>query len=235
MRMHRKIWEWCFIAQALYEREMLKPGRRGLGFGVGQEPLVALFASCGSDILATDMREEEALKSGSDWVGTSQHARGIEDMNKRGICDPQEFRKHVSFRVVDMNHIPDDLRDFDFCWSSCAFDHLGTLEKGEEFIHNMMNCLRPGGVAVHTTEYNLSSNTTTVEHGDVVFFRKCDFEEIAARLRKNGHRIDLDFTLGNGEADRFVDKAPYRHNPHLRFQYGEYVSTSFALLIEKSS
>ena len=29
-RLTRKLWEWCYIAQALYEREMLGPGKRGL-------------------------------------------------------------------------------------------------------------------------------------------------------------------------------------------------------------
>jgi hypothetical protein len=32
---HRKVWEWCAIAQALEERDMLRPGRRGCGFAVG--------------------------------------------------------------------------------------------------------------------------------------------------------------------------------------------------------
>ena len=34
--LHRKMWEWLFIAQALAERDMLRPGRVGLGFGVGR-------------------------------------------------------------------------------------------------------------------------------------------------------------------------------------------------------
>jgi hypothetical protein len=42
---HRKLWEWCYIAQVLWERGLLQPGRPGLGFGVGHEPLAALFAS----------------------------------------------------------------------------------------------------------------------------------------------------------------------------------------------
>jgi hypothetical protein len=33
---HRKLWEFCFIYQALLERGMLVPGKRGLGFGVGK-------------------------------------------------------------------------------------------------------------------------------------------------------------------------------------------------------
>ena len=39
---HRKQWEFVYIAQALFERRMLAPGRRGLAFGVGKEPLPAL-------------------------------------------------------------------------------------------------------------------------------------------------------------------------------------------------
>ena len=44
--MHRKMWEARpRPPAALDERGMLESGRRGLGFGVGLEPLVALFAA----------------------------------------------------------------------------------------------------------------------------------------------------------------------------------------------
>ncbi len=59
--LHRKMWEWLFIAEALRERGMLAPGRCGLGFGVGQEPLAALFAADGCEITATDQPQEAAL------------------------------------------------------------------------------------------------------------------------------------------------------------------------------
>lgn len=39
--MHRKQWEYVFICKALHERGLLAPGRRGIGFGVGSEPLPA--------------------------------------------------------------------------------------------------------------------------------------------------------------------------------------------------
>ncbi|TAM96268.1 MAG: DUF4214 domain-containing protein, partial [Rhodanobacteraceae bacterium] len=48
--LHRKLWEWCFITQAFYERGMLTEGRRGLGFAVGNEPLTGLFAKLGCSI-----------------------------------------------------------------------------------------------------------------------------------------------------------------------------------------
>ncbi len=62
--LHRKMWEWLFIAEALRERGMLAAGRRGLGFGVGQDPLVALFAAEGCDVVATDQPPDGAAASG---------------------------------------------------------------------------------------------------------------------------------------------------------------------------
>ncbi len=120
MRMHRKPWEYFFIAQALHERGMLRPGSRGLGFGVGREPLVALFASLGCEIVATDLPTEEAHKGC--WVDGVQHASSLEDLNGRGICGPEEFREKVSFRFVDMRKLPDDLGTFDFLWSCCSLE-----------------------------------------------------------------------------------------------------------------
>ena len=46
-RTHRKQWEFCYILQALSVRGKLSPEVRGLGFGVGEEPLAALFAARG--------------------------------------------------------------------------------------------------------------------------------------------------------------------------------------------
>ena len=45
LRMHRKLWEFVYVVQALYERGMLAEGKQGLAFAVGQEPLPSLFAS----------------------------------------------------------------------------------------------------------------------------------------------------------------------------------------------
>jgi len=134
-----------------------------------------------------------------------------------------------------MNAIADDLVDFDFVWSSCAFEHLGSLEAGLRFVKRTMDCLRPGGVAVHTTEFNLSSNTDTLEAGGTVLYRRCDIEALAAQLAAAGHELELDFDPGNGPADHHVDLPPYQAELHLKLQIGSYVSTSFGLIIGKSA
>src|SRR5258708_9821643 len=166
--LHRKMWEWLFIAEALQERGMLAPGRTGLGFGVGQEPLVALFAAAGCDVVATDQPHDSAVASG--WTDSSvEWSGGLEDLNAFGLCGAAEFEQRVAYRPVDMTSIPADLRGFDFAWSSCALEHLGTLAAGMDFVVAQMDCLRPDGVAVHTTEYLVSSNSATVEAGGPPF------------------------------------------------------------------
>jgi len=231
--LHRKMWEWLFIAEALRERGLLAPGRTGVGFGVGQEPLVALFAAEGCDLVATDQPHEAAVASG--WTASEvEWAGGLDQLNTHGLCPDEEFGRRVRFRPVDMNAIPEDLRGFDFTWSSCALEHLGTLGAGADFVVASMECLRPGGVAVHTTEYLVASNDETVEAGGTVFYRRRDIEALVDRLRRDGHGIDVDFTLGTTPEDLHVDVAPYS-DVHLRTRLGEFETTSLALVITKGS
>jgi 2-polyprenyl-3-methyl-5-hydroxy-6-metoxy-1,4-benzoquinol methylase len=233
IHLHRKIWEWCFISEALAERGVLRPGMRGLGFAVGQEPLTAMFARMGAGIVAIDLFVERAEESG--WVATGQHADGNEALNNRGLCDQREFERLVKFQFADMNNIGEGFDgQFDFLWSSCAFEHLGDLEKGMQFVYNAMRCLKPGGIAVHTTEYNTSSNEETITSGETVLFRKRDLEEIIATLRAQGHGVEVDWKDGEGYADKTVDLPPYKQHVHLKIQMEQYVVTSFGLIVQKA-
>ncbi|MFN8526273.1 MAG: class I SAM-dependent methyltransferase [Chloroflexota bacterium] len=218
---------------------MLAEGRRGLGFAVGQEPLTTLFASLGCLVVASDLDPETATSQG--WVETNQHASALEALNKRGICTQDELERQVTFRSVDMNAIPDDLRGFDFVWSSCSFEHLGSIEKGLQFLLDMMDCLAPGGVAVHTTEFNVFSDSDTIDTGPTVLFRQSDMEAIVDVLRALGHSIETDFSRGDGAADHYIDEPPY-YTPgpdnaviHLKIRIGKFVATSFGLIVQKST
>ncbi len=233
-RLHRKLWEFAFIAQALRERELLQPGKRGLGFGVGSEPLVALFASLGVEVVATDQPATGA--SANAWGASGQHASRLEDLRDARICTADRFDDLVRFEPVDMNAIPEELAGFDFVWSSCAFEHLGSLDAGLRFVERAMDCLRPGGVAVHTTEFNLTSNAMTIEEANLVVYRRRDIDALVSTLRYAGHRIDdIDFSIGDQPVDHFVDLPPYGDEPHLRLQLGDYACTSLGLIVERSS
>jgi hypothetical protein len=229
---HRKQWEWVYICQVLYERGSLKPGLNGLGFGVGKEPLVPLFASFDVNILATDLDLTKAKDLG--WVQTNQHSDGLRDLNGQGICPDSVFGSRVSFKYVDMNSVPTDLGSFDFIWSSCAFEHLGSIRQGLDFVINSSKLLAPGGVAVHTTEFNITSNERTLDNNpSFVLFRKKDLEILTEELRALGYLVEpIDFEAGSDTLERYVDLPPYVDTPHLRLQLaGEYTSTSAGIVI----
>ena len=209
---------------------MLQPGKKGLGFAVGKEPLISLFAKMGCDILATDMPEGGIGQS--DWASTNQHSVGVEQLIREDICPLEDFNKRVKFRPVDMNKIPPDLGTYDFIWSSCSFEHLGTLRLGTQFILNMTRNLKKGGIAVHTTEFNVSSNDQTVDNNPIAIFRKKDFQFMKKLLVDCGHIVEeFDFFTGDDPEDLYVDPPPYPQDVHLKLLLGPYAATSFGIIV----
>ena len=232
-RFHRKQWEFAYIMQALWERGCIAEGKNGLVFAVGTEPLPSVFAKYGCSIMATDLHPAKGQALG--WTHGNQLCFGVEDLNTRKLCPANVFEEKVRYMPVDMNQIPQDLSGFDFNWSSCSFEHLGSIKKGFAFLKNQMKTLKPGGWAVHTTEFNIASNDRTVDNNDsTVIFRMKDIEAIANELRKDGHFVEeLDYSLGGLPEDFYIDLFPYKQDIHLRLQMDGFVVSSIGLIIKK--
>lgn len=232
-RPHRKAAEFFMIAQALDAAGVLKLGKKGIGFAVGEEPLPALFASFGCEILASDLAPEDP-KAWS-WKQSAQNCRDVSYLNSRKICDDDQFKKLVSYRAIDMGNLPDDLGKWDFCWSSCSFEHIGTISSGMKFFAESLKLLKPGGIAVHTTELNLTSNTDTIDNNKVtVLFRKRDIEKMRRNAKKLGYDVGkICWDSGDHELDKYVDTPPFQDSPHLKLQLGKFVSTSIILIVRK--
>jgi SAM-dependent methyltransferase len=242
---HRKLWEFAYALQAIHESGCLRPGSRGLGFGCGEEPLPSYFAARGVDVLVTDLAPTEAAARG--WVDTGQHTSSLERAYRAQLVNRADFDRHVSLRHVDMNAIPPDLRDFDFCWSICALEHLGSLQKGLDFIENALATLRPGGVAVHTTEFNYLNDEQTIDHWVTVLYQKRHFRDLAEHLRGLGHEVaPLDFDVGDKPLDMFIDLPPYHHEwtdyqrevwripvQHLKVSFDGFACTCFGIIVRK--
>jgi hypothetical protein len=241
-RAHRKLWELAFICQALDERGMLQPGRKGLGFAVGAEKLPSFFAARGCRITATDLPSDD--ERNRPWAASGQWVGNLEALNEAGLCPEAAFRDHVAYQPVDMNHIPADLGGYDFTWSTCSFEHCGNLDLGLRFLERQMDCLRPGGLAVHTTEFNLSSNDATLADGPCVIYRLKDIESVCQRLVAKGHSVEsIDLDPGQDPLDHVIDVPPYcqwatdppARIKHLRLNLAGYASTSIALIVQKAA
>jgi 2-polyprenyl-3-methyl-5-hydroxy-6-metoxy-1,4-benzoquinol methylase len=230
-QIHRKLWEFAYIEHRLTKAEMIKPGKYGVCFGVGQEQLPAMFASRGCKILATDAPPEII---GEIWSKSNEFSKDSSHLNYRGIIEEHSFNKLVTYETCNMNELGSHLRDFDFCWSACCLEHLGSLKHGIDFIINSLDTLKPGGIACHTTELNLSSNTETIEKGGTVLYRRKDLEALQDHVRDLGHEIEsLEIPAPATPIDHHVDVPPYEHNPHLKLLLQGFVTTSVGITIKK--
>jgi SAM-dependent methyltransferase len=231
--LNRKPWEFAAVAQTLRERGMLEPGKRGLGFAVGTEPLPSLFASFGVEVVATDLQPRS--RTARIWRRSNQHGDCAQALFKPDLIEQAAFDQRVCFMFVDMNgRWPWKDGSFDFVWSCCAFEHLGSLAAGLRFVERAAKLLRPGGVAAHTTEYNCSSNEGTVEKGPGVIYRRRDIERLDHRLRSGGRCLACpDFWVGDGEHDRRFDIPPYFSGgrQHVKLEIDGYVATSMLVTV----
>jgi hypothetical protein len=230
---HRKFWEWVFVVHHLTTSGVVAAGRRGLVFGVGQELLPAIFAEMGAFITATDAPAEIGIGSG--WQSSGEFATELAAL-PCGRMDRREFEKRVEWQECDMNAISPSFTDYDFCWSSCCLEHLGNLRLGLEFIKNSVEkTLKIGGVAVHTTELNLSSNRETLSEGPTVLYRRRDLEEFVFEMRGRGHQVSEFIIAPDSFAvDSYVDTPPFIVDaPHLKLELAGYTSTSAGLVITR--
>ena len=126
---HRKVWELAYVLQTLHDHNLIRPGARGIGFGCGTEPIPSYLASRGVEVTITDIPPEDQASKG--WAETAQHAASLQNCLFPDLVSSEVFQERARIAYVDMNAIPDSLKDYDFCWSICALEHLGSiLERG---------------------------------------------------------------------------------------------------------
>ncbi len=232
-RFHRKAWEWCAVLAAIEARGLLHAGIRALGFAVGTEPVASILAANDVDVVASDM--PAGGKNVRQW-SDAQHAASLEAVYKPALVERAQFARHVRFEPLDMTKtLPFDEGSFDLVWSCCAFEHLGSLERGLDFVLRSARLLKPGGFAFHTTEYTVSSNDRTLERGEVVFYRKRDIEELDRRLRREGRTLEpVDFFAGAARDDLIYDRAPYYREAdreHIKLEFSNHVITSALIVV----
>ena len=231
---HRKLWELVFILRAGEQYGKLVSDCRAIGFGVGQEPIPAYLASLGLSVLATDLdpRDDQS----ESWAASGQHMSGLDALYHPELVPDAVLEQRVRTRYVDMNAVPEDLGRFDLVWSACALEHLGSPEAGLEFVIRTLDLLEPGGIAVHTTELELTPREDTADYGHLAIYRIADLERLAARVRELGLEMHTNWYVAlETSLDRWIALPPYPVDDpaHLKLAIGNSVSTSVGLLIRR--
>lgn len=205
---HPKFWETAALAEALEQRGCLKPGKSGLGMGVGNEQLVSLFASRGVSVTATD--QDAAQQKARKW-DNGQLAHNAQSLYYPGLLSKSKFNKLVKFEAYDMNTEHKAYAEqFDFVWHNCVIGHLGSLDNAIRQLERSASYLKPGGWLIFTTELNIASLTDTIaDNSDTVIWRLTDLELLSNRLAKIGMVAQpLSLRLGNSHNDNRIN---YNH------------------------
>jgi hypothetical protein len=222
----RRRWEQVWIVSVLATEKLIAPGRRGLGLAVENDRIAALLSSRGVEVLATDLPDRD---------GRSTEARRSRLFYPE-VTHIEEFDQLVRFANLDPRGVADVAPgEFDFCWSRGVPGVLGEAAAALDFMQASLAPLRPGGLAVHTVEFNLTSNRTTWEQPDNVLLRRRDIEALAGRLAADGHMLlPLNTHPGQEPEDEKV-RGTLGGAPGLRQRVGMMVSTSFGLAIRKAA
>ena len=185
------------------------------------------------NILATDLASDDP--SAQAWRSTNQHAGVLTALHIPHLVSKEMFEASVQFQPADMRDLATFPKGaFDFVWSSCAMEHLGSIEAGIRFVIESSDLLKPGGVGVHTTEFNVASLEHTLEQDDNVIYLRKHIESLDGELRKREKCLaELDFFAGDGEHDRRFDVPPYYQagRQHVKLQMGGHIATSMMLIV----
>lgn len=165
---HRKLWEYAAIYRALECVDALKPDATALGLGCGHEQLIYSLARRVGKLWATDIYEPDTLW---DVARTDDPTQSV--VERAPFPLPAD---RIAAKWMDMREISFPDESFDFCYSSCAIEHIGVREDFIRHFDEVARVLKPGGFYVLTTE--LTHTGQTVAQPGLHFFGEDYLREI---------------------------------------------------------
>lgn len=184
---HRKIWEFNQTLYGLRKLRRLAPGASALGIGCGHEELMYFLANRICRVVATDLYE-------GSYLGGESDADVLEHPAKYA---PFKYREnHLEVQRMDGLALSFAAGAFDFVFCLSSIEHFGRLEDKLQAMREMHRVLKPGGVAVVTTEVVLNR----LGRGSQYFQR----ETLAAMIREAGFALEgpLDLRVESEHAGR---------------------------------
>src|SRR5688572_15464595 len=144
---HRKI---CELNQTLYVLRTLPrlaPDAVALGIGCGHEEPMYFLANRVARVVATDLYQGE-------YIGGESDADVLEHPAKYA---PFNYRQdHLEVRRMNGLSLDAAESTFDFAFCLSSIEHFGSINDKHKALREMFRVLKPGGVAVVTTEVVLN-------------------------------------------------------------------------------
>jgi SAM-dependent methyltransferase len=238
-RLHRKQWEFAQIFRALQSVGVLNGTSRGLSMGGGMERLLYAVVRHTGHLTVTDLYEAD-----SSW----NEAR-LEDPDcavKAAAPFPVD-RDRLSARRMDMRELTFPSGSFDFCYSSCAIEHIGTYDDFVRHLEETRRVLKDDGVYVLTTEFHYGEEVIPAPHN--YYFSAAFLEELVrassfavcgvvdGTLRPHVFNRPVPVNLGDLCADAAdpVTDVLLNTSPHLQLLTSGLPFTSMCLVLRKAA
>jgi len=150
-RLHRKQWEFAAIFLVLRRLGMVEPDKSGLSLGGGTERLLYALATYVRHMTVTDLYDPT---TSWDCARTDNPVEFVRSRKPFDVDDAKYTALRMDMRALEF---PD--RSFDFCYSSCAIEHIGGEADFIRHFNEVARVLREGGVYVFTTEMSYLGHT----------------------------------------------------------------------------
>jgi Methyltransferase domain len=155
-RYHRKQWEFAMIFLTLEKLDYLDKNKVGLSMGGGCERVLYSIANKVKKLFVTDLYSDE-----NDWdTARTNDPKDFIISNKPFEVDDSK----IEAISMDMRELKFDDDSFDFCYSSCAIEHIGDYSDFITHLNEVYRVLKDGGIYVLTTEFLFSNNTIKDKH-----------------------------------------------------------------------
>jgi SAM-dependent methyltransferase len=222
-RKHRKGWEWAQGTYALGQFGVLRDDAVGLGVGAGAEQVLFYLANRVGMVYATD------IYGSGEFAGETAFA----DM----LTHPERYARvpfrpdHLTVLQMDGRKLDFASNTFDFAFSFSSIEHFGGHEASGAAVREIGRVLKPGGVAVLTTELILNNKP----HGD--YFLPKDLHRYC--VLDSGLELieDIDYTISPRTISHALDcrRPSYRSAaPHIVLRFRDIAWTSICLVLEKA-
>jgi len=238
-RFHRKQWEFAMIFHVLRERGLLRPDSLGLSMGGGKELLLYAIASHIRQLVVTDLYDTQTT-----W--DCAKTNDPDEFIRAGKPFPVDDNKVKALRM-DMRALEFEENTFDFCYSSCSIEHIGTRDDFLLHLNEASRVLKDGGIYVLTTE--LGYGEEIIEHPNNYVFTRSYlndlFEEcgLTPETECNGsivpHKVNYPIPANmkglchtNGEA---LSTSLFQEYTHVQLLRGKHPYTSALFVLRKES